>query len=105
GGQGAGAGAGGQGQGGGGRRGGFNQPVKKFAEMTKEELDEFKTQRLERMTGFVERMRENGQEDRAKQMEEGISAVKKALGDNKLDDAQKAWDKMTAGMRRGGGGR
>jgi tetratricopeptide (TPR) repeat protein len=104
---------GGRGQGGGGqagqggRRGGFGQV--KFADMSAEEIADFKTNRLERMSGFIDRMRENGNEDRAKAMEEGIAAVKKALDDKKLDEAQKAWDKMMpqggfGGRGQGGGG-
>jgi len=96
---------GGAGQGGGGRRGGFGQAVE-FAKMDKAALDQFKTERLTQMSAMVERLKENGMEDRAKQVEESITSLKKALDDNKLDEAQKIYDKMREGMgrRRGGGG-
>lgn len=100
-----GAGAGGQGgQGGGpggqggGRMGGRGFGQVKFAEMNEEQLTQF-GERLDMMGQMVERMRENGQEERAKAIETGIADVKKALADKKLDDAQKAYDKMMESMR------
>lgn len=93
---------GGQGQGRG--RGGMNflNPSKKLAEMTAEELTTF-SEGLDRASGFIDRMRENGMEDRAKAMEEGIASIKKAIADKKLEDAQKVIDKLREGGRGKGG--
>ncbi|MGE3173558.1 MAG: hypothetical protein AB7O97_13120 [Planctomycetota bacterium] len=91
------------GRGPGGERRGF-APVE-FAKMSKEELDEFKTQRLERMTGMIDRLRENGMDERADQLQASVDGLKKALDAGNLEQAQAAWDKMTEGMRRGRGGR
>jgi hypothetical protein len=88
----------------GGRRG---MQVKKFADMSKDELEEFKTTRLDGMTRFIDRIRESQGDEAAKKMEDGIAEVKKALDAGKTEDAQKAYDKLMEGMRggrRGGGG-
>lgn len=98
---GEGAGPGGPGgQGGRGTRGGGMFGSKKLTEMSTEELDQFK-QGLERMSGMVDRMRE-ANPDGAKAMEENLSSLQKALDENKLEDAQKALDKMRESMPRGG---
>jgi hypothetical protein len=79
----------------------------KFAEMSKEEIEEFKTTRLDGMTRFIDRIREMQGDEAAKKIEDGIAEVKKALDAGKTEDAQKAYDKMMEGMRggrRGGGG-
>jgi hypothetical protein len=95
-------GQGGQGQGRG--RGVFGPDTKKFADMTPEEMTQFQ-QGLDRVSNQIDRLRENGMEERAKTLEEGVAAIKKALNDKKLDDAQKAFDKLRESMgRRGGGG-
>lgn len=110
--RGTGAGAGGRGEGGGpgggqggGRRGGL-LPTKKLAEMTPEELDGFK-ERMGMMEGMMERMRERMTEEQVKVIDETYPQLKKALEENKLEDAQKAVDKLREVMptgRRGGGG-
>lgn len=94
------------GQGGQGRRGGFGQPVKKFAEMSKDEMDQFKTQRLEQMSRMIDMVRQRQGDDAAKKIEDSVAEVKKALDAGKIEDAQKAWDKLQENMprRRGGGG-
>jgi tetratricopeptide (TPR) repeat protein len=101
-----GGGGGGQGAGaggpGGGRRGRGLFGGKKLTEMTPEELGQFKDS-MGFMDGMVERMRENGQEDRAKQLETSLGELKKHLEANKLEDAQKVLDKMREAM--GGRGR
>lgn len=95
------AGAGGPGgQGGRGMRGGGMFGSKKLTEMSTEELDQFK-EGMERMSGMVERMRE-ANPDGAKTMEENLASMKKALDENKLEDAQKALDKIRESMPRGG---
>lgn len=76
---------------------GFGQV--KFADMSEEQLAEFKTTRLDMMSRMIDMLRENGQDERAKAIEDGVAAVKKALDENKLEDAQKAYDKMVEGMR------
>ncbi|HLQ36473.1 MAG TPA: hypothetical protein VK348_01630 [Planctomycetota bacterium] len=101
-----GQGGGQNGQGGQGRRGAFGQPVKKFAEMSKDEMEQFKTQRLEGMSRMVDRIRQGQGDEAAKKIEDGVAEVKKALDAGKIEDAQKAWDKLQENMprRRGGGG-
>ncbi|MEY4674162.1 MAG: hypothetical protein RL148_1946 [Planctomycetota bacterium] len=84
--------------------GGRQRMQVKFADMTKEQLDEFKGQRLDMMTGMIDRLRENGQEERATQLEKSITDLKAALDAGKTEDAQKIWDTMSQGMRRGRGG-
>ncbi|GAB4141659.1 MAG: hypothetical protein Fur0037_08550 [Planctomycetota bacterium] len=94
-----------RGQGGQGRGRGFAPP--KFAEMTKEQLEEFKTTRLERMSGMVDRVRERQGDEAAKQLEDAIQEVRSNLDAGKLEEAQKAFDKIMEAMRRrirGGGG-
>ena len=98
GGQGGPGGPGARGQGG---RGGFAPP--KFADMTKEQIEEFKTTRLDGMTRFIDRIREMQGDEAAKKIEDGIAEVKKALDAGKTEDAQKAYDKMMEGMPRRGG--
>lgn len=84
--------------------GGRQRMQVKFADMTKEQLDEFKGQRLDMMSGMIDRLRENGQEERAGQLEKSITDLKAALDAGKTEDAQKIWDTMSQGMRRGRGG-
>ena len=95
-------GQGGQGgQGGRGGRGGMFG-TKKLAEMTPEELDQFKSG-LERMSGMVDMMRERAPEQ-AQAMEDGMKTLQTALDGNKLDAAQVALDKIREAMPRGGRG-
>lgn len=116
-GEGRGAGAGGPGAGrgegpgaAGGRRGGMGGGMfgtKKLTEMTPDELTQFKDG-VGRMEGLIERMGERLGEEQRKALETNLDALKKSLDANKLDDAQKALDKireaMPMGGRRGGGG-
>jgi len=100
---GGGRGAGGQAGGPGGRMGAMN---KKLTEMTAEELTQFKemaTMMEERWT----RGRANLDEEKGKKFDADLAAFKKALADNKLEDAQKALDAVREAIpqrRRGGGG-
>jgi hypothetical protein len=99
---GAGRAPGGQGGPGGGRAGIFGG--KKLTEMTPEELTAFKDG-MERMTGMLDRMRENLPEEQMKKLDASVEALKKNLADNKLEDAQKSLDEIRAAMpqrRRGG---
>lgn len=99
----AGGGQGGPGQGRGQGRGGmFNS--KKLTEMNEEELTQFKGG-LERMETMMERMKENMPEEQSKAMETNLGDLKKALDANKLEDAQKALDKIRESFPRGGGRR
>jgi len=95
--------AGGQGQGGSRRGGMFSN--KKLAEMTPEELEQFKSG-LGMMGGMVTRLRDQGQEERAAAMETALQTVQQALDKNDLPAAQAAVDAMRASMGRGrpGGG-
>lgn len=72
---------------------------KKLAEMTPDELSQFKDG-LGRMEGMIERMRENVGEDQAKVLEEQVATLKKSLEGNKLEEAQKALDAIRAAMPR-----
>jgi tetratricopeptide (TPR) repeat protein len=85
----------------GGRRAGGLFGTKKLAEMTAEELEQFKGG-VERMGTFVERMKENpnATEEQIKTAETNYEALKKALDENKLEDAQKALDKLRELMQR-----
>lgn len=109
GGQGGQGGPGQRGQGGpGGRRGGILFGDTKLADASPEDITALK-ERLGNMEPMLERMRENMPEDKMKSLEEGITALKKALDENKMEDAQKALDKVRENMprmggRRGGGG-
>ena len=84
--------------------GGRQRMQVKFSDMSKEQLDEFKGQRLDMMSGMIDRLRENGQAERADQLEKSITDLKAALDAGKTEDAQKIWDTMSQGMRRGRGG-
>ncbi len=88
----------------GGRPGGMFG-TKKLTEMSKDELDQFKGG-LERMSGMVERMRDNGNDEAADKLEKAMETLNKQLADGKLEDAQKTLDEMRAAMpqRRPGGG-
>lgn len=102
-------GAGPTGQGGGapgtgnGRRGGMFGSGKKLAEMTPEELDQFKAS-LGMMGGMVTRLRDQGQEERAAAMEKSLQSVQQALDKGDLPAAQAAIDAMRSSMGRGRSG-
>lgn len=92
--------AGGQG----GRGGLFSD--KKLADMTPEELTQFKDG-LTRMEGMLDRMRERMGDEQADKLEANLTELKKGLEANKLDDAQKALDALREAMprrQRGGAG-
>ncbi len=88
------------GPGGRGARGGMFGS-KKLAEMTPEELEQFKGG-MERMSGMIERMKE-ANPDGAKSMEENFNALKTALDANNLEEAQKVLDKVRESMPQRGG--
>lgn len=97
-------GAGGQGQR--GQRGGMNMFSKPLAEMNDQEMTQFK-EGMERMSGFMDRMKQNMTEEQAKKLDDNMAALKKALDAGKTEDAQKALDALRESMpqrRRGGGG-
>ena len=74
--------------------------------MNDEELDQFKDG-LERMSGRMDRMREFLGEERAKVIEANMKKLNEALEGGKMEDAQKALDKIRESFprrRRGGGG-
>lgn len=79
---------------------------KKIAEMSAEELEQFKGG-LERFEGMVDRLRERVGDEQADKLEAGLGDLKTALAANKLEDAQKALDAIRAMMpqrRQGGAG-
>jgi multidrug resistance efflux pump len=78
---------------------------KKLAEMTPEELGEFKAG-LGMMRGMIERWRENGDQERAERAENGLTELEAALEQGKLDVAQAVVDRLRSTMRpaRGNGG-
>lgn len=87
-----------------GNRGGRSQRVRlNFAEMDSakiaEQLEQLETSQARRL----ERMRSNGQEERAKKIEESWAGMKKLLDDGKTAEAQKAYDELMSslGRRRG----
>ncbi|MCA8975330.1 MAG: hypothetical protein KDC98_11455, partial [Planctomycetes bacterium] len=88
-----------RGQGGPGQagRGGFGRSTKPLAEMNEEELGQFKS-RLERMSGMIDRMKENLGEEQAKALQTNMDSLQKALDGGKLEDAQKAYDKIRESM-------
>ena len=93
-----------RGQAGGARGGMFGN--KKLAEMTPDELTQFKDG-LGRMEGMLDRMRENMGEEQVKKVEANLETLKKSLDANKLDEAQKALDSLREAMprrQRGGEG-
>ena len=95
---------GGRGQGGpGGGRGAMFGAGKKLTEMTPEELTTFKEQGLPMFDAMVERMGDRMTEEQKKGVETNLPALKKALADNKLEDAQKALDALREAMPRGRG--
>lgn len=87
----------------GGRGGIFSD--KKLAEMSPEELTQFKDG-LDRMEGMLDRMRERIGDEQADKLEASLGDLKKGLEANKLEDAQKALDAIRAAMpqRRARGG-
>ncbi|MCA8951977.1 MAG: hypothetical protein KDE27_20880 [Planctomycetes bacterium] len=100
-------GQGGPGQGG-GQRGGFGGrrgsifSDTKLTDMDEEQLDQFKAG-LERMSGMLDRMRENLGEEAAKALETNMADLKKALDEGKIEDAEKARAKIRESMPRRGG--
>jgi len=94
------------GQGAGGQGGGMNASMrKKLADMTPEELEEYKGS-LDRMTSMIEMVRGRGSEQAAVDMEAGLSALRAALAKNDLPAAQVQKDKLSSLMRSAmGGGR
>ncbi len=103
---GQGGGAGGRGQGGPGGRGGFrNNPLfgtQKLADLSADELAQFK-EGLANMEPMLERMKQRLSEEQVKSVEESMKALKTALDGNKIEDAQKAIDKLRENMPRRGG--
>ena len=95
-----GQGAGAPGTGGARRGGGMFGSGKKLAEMTPEELDQFKAG-LGMMGGMVTRLRDQGQEERAAAMEKSLQSVQQALDKGDLQAAQTAVDAMRSSMGRG----
>lgn len=96
----AGQGGGAQGTGTGRRGGSMFGSGKKLAEMTPEELDQFKSS-LGMMGGMVTRLRDQGQEERAAAMEKSLQSVQQALDKGDLQAAQTAIDAMRSSMGRG----
>lgn len=95
-------------QGQGGRRGGRGGIFsgKPLAEMSDEEMEQFKAG-LTRMAGMIDRMRDRMGEERAKAFEDGMGKIQKALESGKTEEAQKAVDALRESFgrgRRGGGG-
>ena len=95
-----------RGQGGpGGGRGGFQMgPPKPLAEMTDTERDEWVSQTKERMGTFVNRMRDNGQDEMADRIEEGIKKIEGLIKEKKYTEAEEAIRGLMPNRRRGGGG-
>ncbi|MBL8749355.1 MAG: efflux RND transporter periplasmic adaptor subunit [Planctomycetes bacterium] len=82
--------------------------MKKLAEMSATELEEYKG-RLDMMQGMVDRMRDGGNADGAAEAEAAISGLRKALESNDLAAGQVHQDKLRTLMRaamprRNGGG-
>lgn len=82
------------------RQGGGMFGSKKLAEMSPEELEQFRAG-LDRMSGMADRMRETNP-DGARAMEESLQTLQAALQKNDLEAAQKSLDAMRAAMPRGG---
>ena len=93
------------------RRPGGARTMKKFADMTPEELEQAKAG-LDRYQGMIDMARSSAGEEKALEMETTVSALRKALEANDLPTAQSYQDKlraamramMPAGGRNGGGG-
>lgn len=84
-----------------GNRGGRSQRVRlNFAEMDSAELIEQLGQLETSQARRLERMRANGQEDRAKQIEQRWAEMQKALHESKIEEAQKAYDDVIKSMSR-----
>jgi hypothetical protein len=79
-------------------------PQKKFVEMTPEELTQYRAERLDGMTRMVDRFREGGNEEQAKKLEETIASLRKALDENRLEEAQTHADAIRTAMRGAMGG-
>ncbi len=82
--------------------------MKKLAEMTATELEEYKG-RLDMMQGMVDRLRDGGNADGAAEAEAAISGLRKAIDSNDLAAGQVHQDKLRTLMRaamprRNGGG-
>lgn len=99
-------GAGGQrGQGGQGGQGrGGIMGGKPLAEMNDEELTAFKDG-MERMSGMMDRMKQNMTEEQVKKLDESMSSLKKSLDAGKIEDAQKALDSLRESFPQRGRGR
>lgn len=94
-----------RGQGGqGGRGGAFGLLQRKVTELSDEEIGQL-TQGLDRMSGFIDRMRDNGQDEQANKLEKSITSFKKALADGNKEEAEKIRTEITANMPRFGRGR
>ncbi|MBL8726742.1 MAG: hypothetical protein JNK49_22060 [Planctomycetes bacterium] len=79
---------------------------KKLADMTAEEMTQFKDG-LGMMEGMLDRMRERMDAEQVKKLEENLGALKKHLDAGKVEDAQKALDAVRELMprrQRGGEG-
>ncbi|MCB9887619.1 MAG: hypothetical protein H6838_19160 [Planctomycetes bacterium] len=90
-----------------GQRGGMGiMGGKPLAEMNEEEMTQFKDG-MERMAGFMDRMKQNMTEEQAKKLDDNMAALKKNLDAGKLEDAQKSLDALRESFpqrgRRGGG--
>lgn len=88
--------------------GGTGSMTKKLADMTPEELTDYKG-RLDRTQTMIDGVRERGSEQLAKDMEEAFAGLRKALDANDLATAQTHQDKLRSLMRsamgnRGNGG-
>lgn len=85
-----------------GRRGGafsiFNSD-QKLTEMDDEAIAEFRTS-LERIAGFVDRMRDGGREQQAERLETAIKKINEHLDAGKVAEAQKVFQELRAGFRR-----
>lgn len=89
-----------------GGMGGMNAAMrKKLADMTPEELTEYKGS-LDRMTQMVEMVRGRGSEQAAVEIETSLAALRTALDKNDLETAQTHKDKLSTMIRAAmGGGR
>ncbi|MBM4059675.1 MAG: HlyD family efflux transporter periplasmic adaptor subunit [Planctomycetes bacterium] len=79
-------------------QGGMAAMNKKLAEMTPEELEDYKG-RLDRTQMLIDGVRDRGSEQVAKEMEEAYGSLKKALEANDLETAQTHQDKLRALLR------
>lgn len=80
-----------------GRRGMGLMTDKKLSEMSKEEMEQFKTG-LERMSGMIDGMRERMGDEQADKLEKALETLNKQLAEGKLEDAQKTLEEARAAM-------